>query len=114
MALAYVKSNAMTWPLLLDPARKLYGEYGMTRGSWWQIYGLPSIWNYLRLILKGRLPGRPGKDWRQLGGNVLIDPAGLVRLHFISSGPHDRPDIESLLSLVRDSGQTGIKIAGVR
>lgn len=101
MALTYVKSNAMTWPLLLDPDQSLYAAYGMQRGSWWQVYGPGSVWKYLGLMLKGRLPGRPGRDWRQLGGDVLIDPDGVVRLHYISADPHDRPPLELLLSMVR-------------
>jgi hypothetical protein len=59
----------MKRPLLLDPEQQLYDTYGMTSGSWWDIYGLPSVWNDLRLMVRGRLPGKPGKDWRQLGGN---------------------------------------------
>lgn len=91
----------MKWPLLLDPDQSLYAAYGMRRGSWWQIYGPGSIWNYLGLMLKRRLPGKPGKDWRQLGGDVLIDPDGIVRLHYISADPHDRPPVKLLLSMVR-------------
>ncbi len=97
MALAYVKQTNLPWPLILDPEQKLYKAYGMTRGSWWAVFGLPSIWKYLRLMIKGRMPGKPGKDWRQLGGNVLIDRQGIVRFHYISTGPHDRPAVEALL-----------------
>ncbi len=100
MAKAYVESLEMNWPLLLDPQQILYGAYSMVRGSWWDIYGLPSIANYLKLIFRGRLPGKPGKDWRQLGGDILIDPNGIVRLHYVSSGPHDRPSIETILAAV--------------
>jgi hypothetical protein len=103
MAKAYVANIKMTWPLLLDPEQTLYDAYGMRRGSWWAIYGLPSIWNYLKLIFRGRLPGKPGKDWRQLGGDVLIDPNGIIRLHHISTGPHDRPSVDSILEQVEKS-----------
>lgn len=98
MALAYIKEINLPWPLLLDSDQALYQAYGMTRGSWWNVYGLPSIWKYLKLIAQGRLPGRPGKDWRQLGGDVLIDPQGVVQIHHVSTGPHDRPSVDSLLS----------------
>lgn len=102
LAMAYVKRMEMTWPLLLDPERQLYEAYGMIRGSWWDIYGLTSIWKYLQLIFRGRLPGRPGKDWQQLGGDILIDPDGIVRLRCISTDPHDRPGVESILNHVID------------
>jgi AhpC/TSA antioxidant enzyme len=103
LALAYVKQTKLRWPLILDPEQRLYDAYGMTRGSWWSMYGLPSIWKYLRLIVQGHMPGKPGKDWRQLGGDVLIDRQGIVRLHYISTSPHDRPTIDSLLAPVIDS-----------
>jgi hypothetical protein len=98
MALAYIKETNLPWPLLLDSETLLYHAYGMTRGGWWSIYGLPSIMNYLQLMAKGRKPGKPGKDWRQLGGDVLIDPKGIVRIHHISTGPHDRPTVDLLLA----------------
>jgi alkyl hydroperoxide reductase subunit AhpC len=100
MALAYIKKVNLPWPLLSDPDQKLYAAYGMVRGNWWSIYGLPSIIKYLSLIARGRFPGKPGKDWRQLGGDILIDPEGIVRVHHISTGPHDRPTVESLLALI--------------
>lgn len=102
MALNYVKQTGLPWPLILDPEQTLYDAYGMTRGSWWSIYGLPSIWKYLKLIVRGIRPGKPGKDWRQLGGDVLIDRRGIVRFHHVSTGPHDRPSVESLLARVSD------------
>jgi hypothetical protein len=35
---------------------------------------------------------------------VLIDPAGVVRVHHVGSGPADRPSIESLLRVLHESG----------
>ena len=101
LAKAYVQHMKLPWPLLEDAKRELYRAYGMTRGSWWQIYSPASILDYLRLIFTGRLPGKPGKDWRQLGGDVLIDPSGIVRFHHVSQTPHDRPRIDAILDVIR-------------
>lgn len=100
MATAYVNSTKLQWPLLLDSDRKLYAAYGMSRGSWWNIYKPASILKYLWLIFSGTRPGKPGSDWRQLGGNVLIDPESIVRLHYVSADPHDRPNADSILEIV--------------
>ena len=100
MALAYIKETQLPWPLLQDSDQQLYQAYGMVSGSWWSIYGLPSVIKYLGLIFRGRMPGKPGRDWRQLGGDILIDPHGIVRVHHISTGPHDRPTVESLLAAI--------------
>ena len=100
MALAYVKETQLPWPLLVDKDRELYRRYQMTRGGWWSIYGPLSIWRYIRLVLRHRRWHDPGSDYRQLGGDVLIDPEGIVRLHFVSSSPHDRPTPEAILDVV--------------
>ena len=100
MAQNYVQETGLPWPLLLDDEQTLYRAYGMTQASWWNLYGPSSIWKYLRLMAGGRKPGQPGKDWRQLGGDILIDPQGIVRQHFVSAGPHDRPSVQELLDAV--------------
>ena len=100
LATAYAQSTNLAWPLLFDRDLTLYSAFGMAKGSWWSIYGPSSIWKYLTLIFSGRKPGKPGSDWRQMGGDVLIDPEGIVRLHHISSSPHDRPEVDHILSLV--------------
>lgn len=100
MALAYIKETALKWPLLLDSQQELYQAYGLQRGGWWSLYNPEAIWKYLKLILRGRFPGRPGRDWQQLGGDVIIDPDGIVRLCHVSTGPHDRPEVETMMALV--------------
>ena len=92
----------MTWPLLSDIDRSLYAAYGMGRADWWSIYGPSSIWHYLKLLASGRRLEKPGSDYRQLGGDVLIDPGGVVRLHFVSDSPHDRPEAETILDLIQN------------
>ena len=100
LAQAYIKSSKLSWPLLSDPSQELYRAYGMQRGNWWALYNPVSIWDYLKLLLRGRPPGRPGRDWSQLGGDVMIDPHGIVRLQHVSVSPHDRPSVESLMETI--------------
>lgn len=95
----YIQETHLRWPLILDPKLVLYHGYGMVRGSWWDIYNPLSIGRYISLMIRGKKPGKPGKDWRQLGGDVLIDPARLVRLHHVSEHPHDRPSVESIIKI---------------
>jgi hypothetical protein len=99
-AAAYVRDTKLEWPLLIDADRELYHAYGMLRGRAWDLYGPPAIWVYLKLLLKGRGLRRPGSDVTQLGGDVLVDPGGTVRLHHIGAGPADRPSVGSILGLV--------------
>jgi len=101
MAIGYADETALPWPLLVDERRELYRAYQMGQGKRWAIYGPASIWHYIKLLLRGRRLRPPGPDWLQLGGDVLVDPGGVVRLYFVSKSPHDRPTCESLLSVIR-------------
>ena len=98
-----MRQTRWPWPLLVDRERTLYRAYGMTRGRAWDLYGPPAIWTYLKLLAKGRRLRRPGSDVTQLGGDVLVDPQGVVRLHYVGSGPADRPPMDQLLEVVRDN-----------
>ena len=97
MARAYVEQTGLEWPLLIDRERKLYQAFQMERGSWWAIANPVSIWRYVALMLRGRKLQKSGEDYRQMGGNVLLDPDGNIRLHHVSHHPHDRPEVREIL-----------------
>lgn len=97
----YVTETGLDWPLLIDRDRELYHGYGMLAASFWDLWGPRTWWAYLREIVRGRLPKPPtSDDIYQRGGDVLIDPTGVVRLHHVGSGPADRPQIAALLALI--------------
>ena len=98
LAMAYVRDSQLSWPLLVDTHRTLYQAYGMQQGTWWNLYGPPAIGVYLKLLWRGRRLQRPGSDVHQLGGDVLIDPDGVVKIHYVGVGPADRPEISTLLA----------------
>ena len=93
----YVADTGLSWPLLVDETRDTYRNYGMLAASFWDIWGLKSLQAYLRALLRGEKLRHSQGDIYQRGGDVLIDPAGIVRLHHIGEGPADRPAIETLL-----------------
>lgn len=104
LAKAYAKQTGLPWPLLIDRKHQTYRAYGMLRASWWSILRPSSIVKYLKLMLiKGHRIEKSGEDYRQLGGDVLINPQGIVRLHFVSDSPHDRPDVSEILTLSQES-----------
>ena len=103
VAMAYVRQTGLSWPLLVDSERSLYHAYGMERGRWWDLAGPSACWAYLKLFARGRRLRVPGSDVKQLGGDVLIDPEGVVRFHHIGSGPADRPAIQDLLTFLGDA-----------
>ena len=93
----YVADTGLSWPLLVDETRDTYRNYGMLAASFWDIWGLKSWQAYLRALLKGEKLRHSQGDIYQRGGDVLIDPAGIVRLHHIGEGPADRPAVETIL-----------------
>jgi hypothetical protein len=94
---AYLAETKVTWPVLIDHDRTLYRDYGMHRGRLWDIWGGRTWVAYMKELARGRLPKYSGADTRQLGGDVLIDPAGIVRLHHVGTGPADRPSVAAIL-----------------
>ena len=100
---AYVRETELHWPLVVDESRKLYLAFDMHRGRWRDILG-PAAWlTYAKLLARGRKLRSSSGDVKQLGGDVLIDPVGIVRLHHVGSGPADRPSISSILEAVTAS-----------
>ena len=75
----------------------------MEKASHWTLYSPTSIWHYLSLIMRGRRLQKPGSDWHQLGGDVLVDPEGILRMYFVSTSPHDRPTVAAILDVVRQT-----------
>ena len=94
----YVAETGLVWPLLVDTERALYGAYGMGQARWRHLWGFATMRAYWREARRGRFPRVPRADTGQQGGNVLIDPAGIVRLHHVGLGPADRPSIEDVLA----------------
>lgn len=100
LAQAYVRETKLEWPLLVDDTRSLYRGYGMEHGGIWNVYGLRVWWLYFKLFAKGRKLKVSKSDYRQLGGDVLVDPDGIVRLHYVGNGPADRPSVDSIVGLI--------------
>lgn len=98
LAAQYARQTQLPWPILPDTQQTLYQAYGMHQASWSQLLS-PATWGtYLRLMVRGRMPHRPTGDVHQLGGDVLVDPQGIVRHVHISQDPADRPSIPGLLA----------------
>lgn len=103
LARAYVEDTGLSWPLLIDSDRKVYNTYGMLTASFWDVWG-PKTWLvYGRELLKGRKLEKSEDDVYQCGGDVLIDPEGIVRLHHVGSGPADRPEAGRIFDIITGS-----------
>ena len=95
-AVEYLDETGLIWPLLLDTDRRLYRAYDMRMARLRHLWGLATMRAYAREALRGRFPRLPRADAAQQGGDVLIDPDGVVRLHHVGRGPADRPTITAV------------------
>lgn len=78
-------------PRVSDPDCRLYRAFGLVRGSWWQLFGLPVWWPGLKAILSGHSIGRMVGDGFQMPGAFLVERGQITRAyrHAFSA---DRPD----------------------
>ena len=90
----------LPFPLLSDQERDSYRAYGLQRGSLRQIFSFQTVLTYVKLLSKGRSYQFRRSDLRQLGGDFIIDPEGVIRYQYRSAAPHDRPSVEELLSSI--------------
>ena len=100
-ARAYVAETGLRWPLLVDAERRLYRAYEMRKARLRHLWGAATLRAYWREARLGQFPRLPRADTAQQGGDVLIDPAGLVRFHHVGRGPADRPPVARLLAARR-------------
>jgi hypothetical protein len=72
----------------------------MLEAGFWDIWGPRTWWVYLKEIARGHLPGKSEGDISQRGGDILVDPGGIVKLHHVGKGPGDRPSARSILAVL--------------
>ncbi len=100
---AYVTETPMPFPVLSDPSREAYRAFDLGRTSWFAMVRLGIIGRFLRLMLRGWRPRRPGQDEdvMQLGGDFVLDGQRRLVYAYRSAEPTDRPSVEELLGAVR-------------
>jgi peroxiredoxin len=87
----------LPFPLLSDPERDTYRAYGLRSGKLGRIFGPGTIWAYVKLLASGQMYHFHRSDFLQLGGNFVIDTAGVVRYEYRSGAPHDRPPVDQII-----------------
>jgi hypothetical protein len=100
LARSYVEDTGLSWPLLIDRDRQVYSSYDMLEASFLDIWGPKSWLAYGRELLKGQKLEASADDIYQRGGDVLINPEGIVRLHHVGDGPADRPEASQIFSII--------------
>jgi len=99
----YLAVNDLPFVVLIDPDRVAYSAFGLERASLLRVWGGRALWKYVQLLAQGRWRDlrRPVEDTRQLGGDFIVDPDGVLVYGFWGAGPADRPSVDELIAAVR-------------
>ncbi len=91
----------LPFPLLSDRERDSYRAYGLQRGNLRQIFSLQTILAYVKLLAQGRSYHFSRSDLRQLGGDFIIGPEGVIQYQYCSAAPNDRPSVDELIERIK-------------
>ncbi|WP_040491563.1 AhpC/TSA family protein [Ilumatobacter nonamiensis] len=110
----YQQRRALGVPILIDADRSVYSAYGLGRGSLRAVWGWSTLRRYGEILREtiassgvrhgmrqaaAEMTGAT-EDTRQLGGDFVIAPDGMLAWMHLSEGPADRPDVEAMVDAV--------------
>ena len=101
--LKWIKEYGCSLPLLLDRKQLLYRYFGMRRRvlvAW----DINVFMGYAEAVVKGRVDrvGYSGDDVTVIGGNFITNSSGKLLFSYRSKEQYDRPEVDDLLSFLRD------------
>lgn len=86
------------FPVVVDADRTSYREWGLQRATFAGVWLDPSVWGqYWRLLRSGERIRTLGTDTRQLGGDFIVNPHGLIT-YARPQHRDDRPPVGQLLN----------------
>jgi peroxiredoxin len=98
---AYQKVHQWPFTILADPERVAYTHFGLGLLPWRRVFSPATIKFYATVLLKGRKIENYGRDdYRQSGGEFIVDRDGEIVFEFRSHDPADRPTVSALLAAV--------------
>jgi len=97
----WLQETRCPWPMLLDEGRDLYKRLGLGI-SVSRVWSVSCLVYYAEQVKAGRELPRPFEnvedDPHQMGGDFILDRAGVLRLSYCSQAANDRPELETLLA----------------
>jgi len=88
----------LPFTILSDPERDVYAAYSLEQGNWLKIFSPKTIWTYVKHFARGRRYHHAASDWKQLGGDFVLDKDGTVLCEHRGQTPSDRPTVASLIA----------------
>lgn len=72
-----------------------------------RLWSLKTVWSYVQLMRAGRKWRGIQGDSDQLGGDLIMDAEGIIRLAYRSQDPTDRPSVEVILTVLNQLNSGG-------
>lgn len=96
---AFLAEMPQPFPVVSDVEREAYQAFALGATNLRGFLRLGVIWHYLKLVFRGWIPKKPAErtDIWQLGGDFVIDAAGVLRYSHPSTDAADRPSNDELL-----------------
>ncbi len=92
----------LPFTVLSDPERDVYYAYGLAQGHLLRMFSPKTVWTYVKHFARGRRYHHAASDWRQLGGDFILDENGTVLYEHRGQTPSDRPSLASLIAMLDD------------
>jgi hypothetical protein len=97
-----MRDMTLPYPLLLDPERNAYEEWGMGRTGLFGAMLSPELnWRYLKLLLRGERFLGLAPDMFQLGGDFIVDQNGNLAFAYQMNNNGDRALVSDLVRELR-------------
>ena len=96
---AFARELELPFPVLADASAEVYFAFGLGKGL---LIRPRTLLAAARLVWRAKRLYRPIGDILQVGGDVIVDRAGVVRYAHSSEDPTDRPEAPELLWLVAE------------
>jgi AhpC/TSA antioxidant enzyme len=99
----FCRRFAQPFTCVSDEPRAAYRAFGLGRASWLRTLTPRALAPYVRLYLSTRRAsfGRVAEnDLRQMGGDFVVSPDGILTLAYASHDPADRPPVEQILGSI--------------
>lgn len=99
----YQQKHQWPFPIFGDPERAAYAHFGLERLPWRRVFSPSTIKFYTGALLKGgKLHNYGRDDYRQSGGDFVVDRTGKILFAHRSHDPADRPTVRQLLAAVSE------------
>jgi len=95
--LDYVAKDELPFPIIPDPKRKLYKEFGVESSWLGYLKGLPTA---MKGMLNGFLPGKMEEDLAMIPADFLIDEQGEIHTVYYGKNIGDHLAISKIKSFI--------------